>query len=292
MDNPNTFFNYYGRFFQKFWEGFVEWPRDNFLVAGIAAIAPPLALYLQHPDKVPDWELIKTTSLVYLALLGVYTILHLVLVPWKIDREQSFAISKMEAEKAELLQQRKEFDEAKPNIILREPSARLIEVISLNDGRVVTLTAAFVKVRFVNRPTKHTPTAIAQGVSAKIKFFDKDGQLVLEMDGRWDDKDQPTLRLATQSKRDLLLTDFAIEEERNLDIAFLDPKSNQFIAMNNDNYKCQDSRLPEHFLKGDQFRAEIRLIAVHVDVTFSVEFAASGLRGNVKILGENIEYVV
>lgn len=287
MNDKNTFFGYYGRFFQKFWEGFAEWPRDNFLVAGIAAIAPPLALYLRHPDKVPDWELIKATFLIYLALLGLYTILHFVLVPWKIDREQSLALTNLETENTELLQQRKEFEEAKPNIVLREPDARHTEYISLNDGKVVTLSAHFVKVRFVNRPTKHAPTAIAQGVSAKIKFFDVGGMLVLEMDGRWDNTDQPSLRHPTQSKRDLLLTDFAIEEERNLDIAFLDPASGKFVALNNDNYNYQNFRKPEHVLMGSQFRAEMRLVGVHVDVTYSVEFAVVGRGGTAIIISEN-----
>jgi hypothetical protein len=195
-------------------------------------------------------------------------------------------LAKVEAEYVALLQQRKEFDEAKPNLVLREPGARHVQELSLNDGRVVILKAPFVKVRIVNRPSQHTATAIAHDVSAKIKFFDKVGQLVLEMDGRWDDKDQPSFRSPTQSKRDLLLTDFAIEEERNLDIAFLNPKSNEFVAMNNDNYNYQSFVKPEHALKGDYFKAEIRLVAINVDATYSVEFSTSGKNGGVRIIEE------
>lgn len=278
MNDKNTFFGYYGRFFQKFWEGFAEWPRDNFLVAGIAAIAPPLALYLRHPDKVPDWELIKASFLIYLALLGLYTILHFVLVPWKIDREQSLAISTLRTENAGLLNEKRAFDEAKPNIILREPDARHVQMASFSAGGVVILTAPMVKVRFVNKPAKHAPTAIAYGVSAKIKFFDDVGKLVLEMDGRWDDKAQPSARPTTESKRDLLLADFSFEEERNLDIAFFDTNSMEFVAFNNDNYSYQNLKKPEHVLSGYHFKAEIRLVAVHVDVTYSVEFTTTGRR--------------
>ncbi|MGD0734969.1 MAG: hypothetical protein ABR976_07465 [Terracidiphilus sp.] len=287
MDNPNTCFDYYSRFFKKFFEDFVQWPWDNIFVAGVAALAPAIVLYLQHPDRLPDREPLKITLWVYLALFGLYILFHIIRVPWKIDKERSEALSKMETENAELLLQRKEFEEAKPNIVLREPGARHIEAISVNDGKVVIFTAHFVKVRFVNRPTRHAPTAIAQGVSAKIKFFDRGGLLVLEMDGRWDNTDQPTLRHITQSKRDLLLTDFAIEEEHNLDVAFLDPRSGELVALNNDNYNYQYFRKPEHILMGNQFRAEMRIVGVHVDVTYSVEFAAVGRGGNIIILSDD-----
>jgi hypothetical protein len=179
MDNPNTFFNYYGRFFKKFWEDFVDWPRDNIVVAGIAAIAPPLVLYLRNTHLSPDWELLKTTLWVYLALLSAYTILQLIRIPWKIDREQSQAISTLQGENTELLNERRAFDDSKPNIILREPDARHIQELPLSDGRVIIRVVPFVKVRFVNRPTKHAESAIAHEVSAKIKFFNVNGQLVL-----------------------------------------------------------------------------------------------------------------
>ena len=289
MDNPNTFFNYYGRFFQKFWEDFVDWPRDNIVVAGIATIAPPLVVYLRNPHVAPDWELLKTTLWFYLALLGAYTILQLIRTPWKIDTEKSLAFSTLQGENTGLLNEKREFDEAKPNIILREPDARHIQDIPLSDGRVIIRIVPFVKVRFVNRPAKHTESAIAHGVSAKIKFFNVAGQMVLEMDGRWDDKDQPSLRQSTQSKRDLLLADFNFEEERNLDIAFFDTTSNEFVAFNNDNYNYQSQKKPEHVLKGDQFRVEIRLVAVHVDVIYSLVFTTTGRSDDpVAVLGETI----
>jgi hypothetical protein len=212
---------------------------------------------------------------------------------WKIFKaasdlhfNQQVSLTTIESEKAANEAALKELTDAGPNIVLREPGARHIENIPLNDGHVVILTAQFIKVRFVNKPAKNSSNAIAHDVSAKIKFFNENEELVLEMDGRWDDKDQPTLRHFTQSQRDLLLTDFAIEEERNLDIAFMDSSTGQFVAFNNDNYRCQDFKKLEHVLRGSRFTAQIRLVAVHVDATYSVEFRRTGLRGNIEIVSE------
>ena len=117
------------------------------------------------------------------------------------------------------------------------------------------------KVRFVNRPTTNSESAIAHQVSAKVKFFDEGGRLILEMDGRWDDKEQPSGRPFTQTKRDLLLTDFSFEEEHNLDIGFWDNQAKEFVAFNNDNYNYQTMKKPEHILQGNRFKAEIRLVS-------------------------------
>ena len=194
------------------------------------------------------------------------------------------ALSAIQLEQDELAAKLRELEETKPHIVLREPGARHIETIALSDGRVVILRAEFVKVRFVNKPQHHSPTSVAERVRAKIRFLDEEGRLVLEMDGRWDDSDQPTLRHPTLTRQDLLGTRFDIEEEHNLDIAFLDPATKEFVAFNNDNYNYQNAKKPEHVLKGRSFTAQIRLVAVKVDETFSVEFAASGARGNVEIV--------
>ena len=275
MDNPNTFSNYYLSFFKRFWKDFVGWPRDNVLVAGIAAIAPPLVLYIYSPDKAPDWELLKATVKVYLAFLGVYSAIHLIRVPWVIDRERLRAIARLEGEKTELVNDKRTFEEAKPKIVLREPKARHVQQVALSDGRAVIHDVLFIKIRFVNRPARHSESAIARQVSAKVKFFDEGGRLILEMDGRWDDKDQPSGRPFTQTKRALLLADFSFEEEHNLDIGFWDGKAKEFVAFNNDNYNYQTMKKPEHILQGNRFKAEIRLVGVHVDETYTVEFCAN-----------------
>lgn len=275
MDNQNTFSDYYSRLFNRFWKDFVAWPRDNILVAGIAAIAPPLVLYLYSPDKVPDWELLKATVRVYLGFFGLYSAVHLVRVPWVLDRERSRVIATVEAEKTKLLNEKRTFDESQPKIVLREPNARHIQRVALSDGRSVIHDVLFVKVRFVNRPAKHTESSVAHQVGAKVKFFDEDGRLILEMDGRWDDKDQPSERPFTQTKRDLLLAEFNFEEEHNLDIGFWDSAAKEFVAFNNDNYNYQTMKKPEHILQGNRFKAEIRLVGVHIDNTYTVEFSAN-----------------
>jgi hypothetical protein len=284
MDSQDTFFKYYGQFLIRWLKDSYEWPRDNGFVAGIMAVLPPLVVFLRDHTFAIDWKLFWTTLFLYGILIAAYLLIQAVRTPWKLDRERSKDAIRITSENAELLQQKRDFDETRPNIVLREPEARHVQTLSLGDGHVVILTAQFVKVRFVNKPAKNSPSAIAHGVSAKVKFLNDKGHLVLEMDGRWDDSDQPSLRHSAQSKRDLLLADFGIEEERNLDIAFRDPSSNTFVAFNNDNYNYQNVKKPEHILVGDRFTAEIKLVGVHVDTTFSVEFAAGGTRGDVAIV--------
>ncbi len=275
--------------FEKF-----AWARD--LTVGVLLnLATLLLSYHFGLITLGEWNGHKW--LFVLAIVLPYVVIFIPHILWKIYSSaaalhggQLESIRRLQSERESVENKLKEIEETKPNIVLREPGARHIEAISLNDGRVVVLTAHFIKVRFVNRPTRNSPMSIAREVSAKIKFFDENDQLVLEMDGRWDDSDQPTLRHHTLTRRDLLLTEFGIEGEHNLDIAFLDPKTNEFVAFNNDNYNYQAFRKPEHILRGRKFRAEMRLIAAHVDVTYSVEFATSGLRGNARILGERSGY--
>jgi hypothetical protein len=87
MDRQDTFFRYYRRFLRQFWTNFLDWPRDNVIVAGIAAIAPVFAVYLRDPHQTLDWELIKTTGVVYLVLFCIYAIFQAIRIPWKMDSE-------------------------------------------------------------------------------------------------------------------------------------------------------------------------------------------------------------
>jgi len=226
-----------------------------------------------------------------LAVVLPYVVIILPHIFWRffkaasdLHSNQLEEMERLTGSEASLANKLQEIEETKPNIVPREPGARHVQILSISNGQVIILTAPFIKVRFVNKPTKHSPQSIASGVSAKVKFFNDTGQLVLEMDGRWDDNDQPTLRHPTLTRRDLLMTDFGIEQEHNLDIAFLDRQSNEFVAMNNDNYNYQNFIKPEHILRGIRFRAEIRIVAVHVDVTQSVVFEKFGLPGNARIV--------
>lgn len=283
MNHKNTFLNYYGRFFLMFFKDYVAWPRDNIVVAAIAVFFPPIIMYIKNPQAAIDWELLKTSLWLYLILLGIYTLIHLICIPWKIDNQKSSQILKYEAENTALLNKQKEADEATPNIVMHEPGAKHVRMIALTDGRVVIRTVPVLKVRFVNKPTKHVESAIARGVGAKVKFFSEGNKLILEMNGRWDDTDQPSQRLATQSRSDLLHVDFNFEEERNLDIAFLDTSIKQLIALNNDNFSYDSWRKPEHFLSGTRFLVEIRLVGLLIDVTYSLEFAADSTNEDIII---------
>jgi hypothetical protein len=274
---------YYLRFAQALWRELKEWPRDNVVIAGIAAVGPPVVVYLRDPSKLPDWEMLRATCWIYLSILGVYTLIQIVRTPWTLDRDRITAITTLEHERDELLAEKKALEDARPNIILREPGAKHVETISLANNGVIVVTAQFVKVRFVNRPAANSSSAVARGVRALIKFFGEDGQLVLETDGRWDDSKQPGIERYGATMSDLLPIDFGIEEARNLDIAFFDPRARAFVAWNNDNYRYQNFIKPEHILRGEQFTAEMRLVGVGVDVTYSVRFGLDSL-GKVKII--------
>ena len=132
--------------------------------------------------------------------------------------------------------------------------------------------------RFVNDPPHPYPNAIAKEIVAKIRFFRAES-LLLEIDGRWADSDQPSLRDIRQSRNDLLRTQFAIGEEHDLDIAFRDPVTGTCFAWNNDNYNYPDMRKPEHRMDGDLFRVEVRLRGPWVDESFTFQFrnASGGL---------------
>ena len=96
------------------------------------------------------------------------------------------------------------------------------------------------------------------------------------MAGRWwDDTTQPSFISFGLSTTDLQFVDFGIEQERGLDIAFRDTDGT-FVAWNNDNYKYQDVRKPEHVLKGNEFRVEVKIVAVWVDETFTFRFGSGG----------------
>ena len=172
----------------------------------------------------------------------------------------------------------KEVEDAKPNIILREPGAESVEHVTMQANGRILATAPFVKVRFVNRPAGHYPTSIARDVNARVKFYDAGGTLLLDIAGRWADSDQPSVRDFRQSRNDLLKMEFGIEEEHSLDIAFRDT-TGEFVAWNNDSYNFPNMRKPEHVLSGNRFRVDVKLSAAWIDKTFRFEFAATDENG-------------
>ena len=104
MNKGKTFFDFYGRCCQKFWEDSLDWPRDNVIVAAVIAAASPLAAYLKDPHQSLDLELIKTTLLIYLVAFVVYITVRAIRVPWKLDQERIEAAEALKSENFRLLQ--------------------------------------------------------------------------------------------------------------------------------------------------------------------------------------------
>ena len=163
MPSSNTFFDYYRRFLRKLFEDVADWPRDNVLVAGIAAIAPPIVLYFRRLGDPPDWRLLRTTLWIYLLLFCIYLAFHAIRIPWKLDAERVRAIKEaVDAKAASELQfaevklaselriaelMRKLFDE-RPNLQIR--------VLNLSEeprrGANIALDVQFRLCHFRGRP--------------------------------------------------------------------------------------------------------------------------------------------
>jgi hypothetical protein len=196
----------------------------------------------------------------------------------------------------------REIEDAKPCITLRNPYTQKVfvapnttassSVISVDSSPGASAsdyltTAAVVfhapaanvlRVTLENTAQNHYPNNEAKGVIARISFYDSSGRLLIsDMDGRWTGSTQP-VGPHTQSILPLLGMDFPIGAKRDLDIAFTDvtyPETHTgFVALNNDNFRFSGWKKREHILAGDRFVAKIRISAVWVDSTFSVEFWA------------------
>jgi hypothetical protein len=174
---------------------------------------------------------------------------------------------------AKLITRLEEIDKAKPRIRLKEPGAVYIEHVSQTYGDRHFDSVPFLKVRFVNEPVGSYPSAKANDVRATIKYFRcSDNSLLLSIDGRWADSDQPSAINPLASKTHLLPTTFGIGEAHSLDVAYRDAQTGQCFAWNNDNYNYPFFRYEHHSLKGDRFKVEIRLLGDWVDEYFSFRF--------------------
>jgi hypothetical protein len=183
--------------------------------------------------------------------------------------------STLDAKIESLHAQLNEIENAKPRIMLCDPDARHVEPISFGAiGMLPFFAAPLVKVRFINKPQEpYTDKSVANGIVAKLRFFDSSSMCLLPMDGRWDDTDQPSDRPATQSKSDLLAVTFLVEGARNVDVAFWDAKKKIFVAFNNDSYNFPPTfTKPGHELGSGPIRAEIRLVGARVNEVFSLNF--------------------
>jgi len=273
MDSQRTFLGYYWRFFARFFKDGYEWPRDNILFAFFMVVVPAVAAWLRDPTHVPDWVVIKTAGWIYLALFAAYAIYLGIRTPWKLDADRAKKLASVTTSESNFAQQLIEIEDAKPNIVLRNPGAEHTELVRLNAiDRSVNL--AFARVRFVNKLRGDHPNVEAKKVRAKLKFFDFNGALCLEMDGRWSDSTAPSAKTLGETRNDLLPVDFGIEEEHSLDIAYWDATKKEFIAWNNDSYDFPLGRKPKHVLLGSLFTIEIRLISKEVNTVFRFRLSA------------------
>ena len=273
MEYLPTFWNYYRRLLVRLAKDATPWARDNILLAFLMVVVPAVAAWSRDPAHVPDWAVIKTTGGIYLILFVVYLIYHGFRSPWKLDIDQAEKLASVTARASSLDDKLRRIEEARPNIVMHDPSAEHIQTlpVAFTPGGVMILS--FAKVRFVNRPLNSSQRINANKVIAKIKFYDVNNILLLEMDGRWDDSDQPSSLPRGKSRNELLPIDFLVEQAHNLDLAFWDQASREFVAWNNDSCDFPFGRKPQHVLKGDRFKVEVRLVSADLDKTFNFQLA-------------------
>lgn len=191
--------------------------------------------------------------------------------------EVSFrAVRKRERQRDEYRMKLQQIEQARPRIVPNEPDAEYVEPVHIQAIGNITNVVSFIKVRFVNTPTGLlSPNSVAHDVRAKVRFLEPTpgGRLLLAIEGRWADSDQPSIRDWRQHRNDLLKMEFGIEEEHSLDIAFRDDQTGEFYAFNNDNYTYPQMKKPEHLLAGQHFLVRISLSGPLVDETFEFLFA-------------------
>ncbi len=186
------------------------------------------------------------------------------------------AVRKRERQRDAYRTKLQQIDQARPHIVLREQDAEWVEPVHIQAVGNVTNVVSFVRVCFVNKPPgPPLPNSVARDVRAKVRFLEATpgGRLLLAIEGKWADRDQPAVRDWRQHKNDLLKMEFGIEEEHSLDIAFRDDRTGEFYAFNNDNYTYPQMKKPEHLLAGQRFLIRISLLGPWVDQTYEFLFA-------------------
>ena len=187
----------------------------------------------------------------------------------------NFMVWRREREKVEAV------ENGKPNIKLMQPDAVRSEDVyqRFSDQKGALLheqVVPFLKVRFINDPKVSYPSANATGVRAYIKYYRlPDEDLLLSLDGRWAESDQPSACSPSLSKAHLLAATFGIGEAKSVDIAYCD-SSGRFFAWNNDNYAyvSQYWLHPKHLLNEGRYRIEVRLRGDWIDKRVSLTVTA------------------
>ncbi len=230
----------------------------------ITKILPATEDFFRHFDFVSDlplpWKVV--------ILLGVNIFL--------LVEGAARTIRKRERQRDEYRLKLDQIEKAQPHIVLREPDATYIEPVTIQAIGNIVNTVSFMTLKFVNKPQRPFPNSVARDVRVKLRFFEPvpGGRLLLAIDGRWADSDQPSIRDWRQSRTDLLRMEFGIEEEHSLDVAFRDDQTGEFYAFNNDNCHYPLMKKPEHLLVGQHFLVRISLLGPWVDETFEFQFAS------------------
>jgi hypothetical protein len=202
MKVSTSFLGYYVRFSRKFWEDFTDWPRDNVIVAGIAAVAPPLALYLRNPHQDIDWGLIRTTLLIYVALLGIYIIVRAVRVPWKLDQEREDTALRINAENKELLEQNKELKAKLQTRGTPEPLKHNVQCVGFKhvvfDPLLPELTAATLS--YQNVPIIGEEIGEFYNARLKVSFHSDGEDVAIVFPAKWIDSDSSAITIDVIAK--------------------------------------------------------------------------------------------
>jgi len=252
--------------------GEFAWGRDltigllmNFATLGLSYYLGLISTGEWNEHK---WLFILVILLPYVVILFFHILWRIIKSASNLHSNQLEELAIVKRSEANLAQKLQEIEDTKPNIVLCDPGAEKLELISLNQTDR-SVNYQFAHVRFVNSPQGHFPSSVATGVRAYLKFFDLSGTMVLPMDGRWSASTMPSAKRYGETRNDLLPMNFGIGEAQDLDIAFWDHSAKTWIAWNNDNFNFPNARKPEHVLNGNQFVVEIRLAAVWVDKTFA-----------------------
>jgi hypothetical protein len=166
---------------------------------------------------------------------------------------------------------------SRPRIQPKGSDAAHVLSVQFSPPNAIPFIAPSLRVRFINDPEGSSRSAVARDVCAKVRYsLGEQNVPSLDIDGRWADSDQPSIRDVRQSRNDLLRIDFNLGDEHILDIGFKDPQTGAFFAWNNDVYDYAGFKKPEYRLIGDSIRVEIRLRAPDVDEKFVFRFVIEG----------------
>jgi len=251
-----------------------QWGRDFLVGAGMNLLTLFASVHwgLITSD---DWG--KHRQFFILAIAAPYAVIFAIHIVWRVFRA-AVAIHLDQAKEITSLKSRLQgIEDAKPNLILKEPDAKHIRTVTLSNVGAVQ----FVNMRFVNAQKEDGRSTPVQGIAAMVSFWDESGNQRLEMDGKWESTPFPPP--IGKTLRDMLQMNFSIEQKESVDVAFWDKWTGQFIAFNNDSFNYEHFWKPGHELGRGPISAKVRLIGNGVDKTFDLKFGRN-TEGKVEIL--------